>query len=323
MESILVLRVIKTVLSLLGIFGNGLVCIVIYKVSFMHTLTNALIFNQAAVDLVGSVVLLLSSNIPLPDRLSNNAADWLLCRIWIGNLFLWGAFNASTFNLLSMTMERFLAIVFPLRHAQFFSRRLVIILTVGSWVLGIALQGVYIAAVQGFVEGQCFFKSSPRSGFIGALFICLKFFVPALLMLLAYSGIIFVLLRSAGRVGVRAPQTSTLAGTAESGTASLPPHFETRGGSLVRASRNTFKTLLLVFISFFVCWSPNQIIFFMFNLGWPLDFTSIAYVISVSLVALNSCINPVIYGIKYKKFRLSLRKLFGFDITSDVSTVVL
>ena len=118
MESILVLRVIKTVLSLLGIFGNGLVCIVIYKVSFMHTLTNALIFNQAAVDLVGSVVLLLSSNIPLPDRLSNNAADWLLCRIWIGNLFLWGAFNASTFNLLSMTMERFLAIVFPLRHAQ-------------------------------------------------------------------------------------------------------------------------------------------------------------------------------------------------------------
>ncbi|XP_022084978.1 neuropeptide FF receptor 1-like [Acanthaster planci] len=171
MESNLVLRVIKTTVGLFGIVGNGLVCAVIYKIPFMHTLTNALIFNQASVDLLGSVVLLLASNIPVPNRLSSTLADWLLCRVWIGNLFLWGAFNASTFNLLSVTMERFLAIVFPLRHTQFFNRRLVIILTIGSWVLGISLQGAYIAVVQGFIDGKCFFESSPRSRFIGAAFV--------------------------------------------------------------------------------------------------------------------------------------------------------
>ncbi|XP_038055010.1 galanin receptor 2b-like [Patiria miniata] len=320
MESILFLRVVKTIVGLLGIFGNSLVCVVIYKVPFMHSLTNALIFNQAAVDLFGSVVLLLASNIPVPDPLPNTPAGWILCRIWIGNLFLWGAFSASTLNLLSVTMERFFAIVFPFRHTRFFTRRLVIILTVGSWVVGIAEQGVYIAVVQDFVDGRCFFESSSRTRPIGTVFIILQFFVPVFLMFLAYIAIIYVLVRSAKRVGVQ-PHVATASGT-EAETGPVPHRVESQGGSLLRAGRNTFKTLLIVTISYFICWAPNSIIFFLFNLGWPLDFTSVSYIISVSLVAVNSCINPVIYGIKYKRFRQGLRKLFGLGVNVDLTSII-
>ena len=167
METILFLRIVKTIVGLVGIFGNSFVCIVIHKVTFLHTLTNALIFNQAVVDLFGSVMLLLASNIPVADPLLDTPGHWLLCHIWIGNLLLWGAFNASTFNLLSVTMERFFSIVFPFRYRTLFTRRVVVILVCGSWVLGVTLQGVYIAVVHVFQDGKCFFESSSRTRVIG------------------------------------------------------------------------------------------------------------------------------------------------------------
>ncbi len=62
-EPVLLLRIIKTIVGLLGMIGNGIVCVVIYKNKFMHTLTNTFIFNQAVLDGLGSVMLILSSNI--------------------------------------------------------------------------------------------------------------------------------------------------------------------------------------------------------------------------------------------------------------------
>ena len=128
----LVLRILKTAIGVFGILGNTLVCAVIYKVAFLHTLTNALLFNQAAVDLVVSIVLLLESNVPVPDNLPDSTAGWLLCRVWVGDLFLWGTFIASTLNLLSVTVDRFVAIVFPLRYATLLTRRRVVFMVIVS-----------------------------------------------------------------------------------------------------------------------------------------------------------------------------------------------
>ncbi|XP_033631801.1 dopamine receptor 1-like [Asterias rubens] len=285
----------------------------------MHTLTNALIFNQAVIDLFGSVVLLLESNVPVPETLHDTPANWILCHIWLGNLLLWGAFNASTLNLLSVTLERFFAIVFPLRYCGLFTRRVVIVLVCCSWIMGVFLQGLYISVVHVFSGGKCYFESSGRTQLIGAIFICIKFFLPVFIMVFAYASIMFVLKKGVQRLAVAprvitvapvdtAPRVVTVAGSV---TSTAPPAVETRDNSLRRARRNTFKTLLIVFISFLVCWAPNQIVFFLFNLGWPLDFGGNIYVISVSLVAVNSCINPIIYGIKYKRFREGVRKLLG------------
>ena len=134
-------------------------------------------------------------------------------------------------------------------------------------------------------------------------------------MILAYASIMFVLKKGAQRI-VDAPRP--MQSTEPTTTAAKTTRANIRKNPLRRARRNTLKTLVTVFITFLVCWAPNQIIFFLFNLGWPLDFSSVIYIISVCLVAVNSCINPIIYGIKYKRFRQGARKLLGFSVEEDL-----
>ena len=66
METILILRIYKTIVGIVGILGNGLVCVVICKVPAMQTRTNAFIFHQAVVDFFGSTMILLQSEVPYP-----------------------------------------------------------------------------------------------------------------------------------------------------------------------------------------------------------------------------------------------------------------
>ncbi|XP_038052426.1 galanin receptor 2b-like [Patiria miniata] len=309
-ERIIFLRVIKTIVGLLGIFGNALVCLVIYKIKSMHTTTNAFIFNQAAIDFLGSTMLLLSSNIPTPSPVPDNLAGGFLCRLWISNFFLWSFLTASTLNLVSLTFERYVAIVFPFKHGTIYGEVPVRVLIAAAWIIGTA-SSFYDIAFYDVVDGTCQSISVPGSEAVGVMIFLLQYLIPVCAMLVAYIHIIVVLKQSASRVAPPPARTQAM------GSSSV----EAADASLLRARRNTFKTLLIVFITYVVCWTLNSIIFFMFNFGYPLDFNGALYIISVALVAINSCANPVIYAVKYRQFRRGLRQLLGLPvINEDVST---
>ena len=125
-------------------------------------------------------------------------------------------------------------------------------------------------------------------------------------MLVVYIHITVVLKRGAARI--------------EPGlTADSSP--EGQGQSLMRARRNTFKTLLIVFIAFTGCWTPNEVIFLLYSMGVKIDFTSAIYIITLALVATNSCLNPLIYAIKYKQFQKALKTLLGRNVSSEDSSL--
>ncbi|XP_022088087.1 pyroglutamylated RFamide peptide receptor-like [Acanthaster planci] len=309
-EALLVLRIIKTIVGLIGLIGNTLVATVIYRVKFMHTLTNAFICNQAVVDFLGSLFLILSSNIAVPDPLPDTLGYHVVCHLWLSNLFLWAFFTSSTMNLLSLTCERYVAIVYPFKYATLYTTKSVTCIMVVIWLSGLILDGAYTAAVNTYANGQCFYSSAVGSRTLGIVFILVKFFIPAIFMLAVYSHMTVELKRSANRIGAIAPTVSATvnSGPGTSAGGARPLNAEE---SLLRARRNIFKTLLIVFLTFLVCWTPNQVIFFMFNFGWSLDFSGAIYIISVSLVAINSCVNPFIYAFKYKQFRRGFLSLIG------------
>ena len=76
--------------------------------------------------------------------------------------------------------------------------------------------------------------------------------------------------------------------------------------SLLRARRNVLRTLFIVFVSYTICWSPNQIAFFLYNFGLRVDVYGAFFYISIILVQMNTCINPIIYAFKYKQFQSGL-----------------
>ena len=84
-----------------------------------------------------------------------------------------------------------------------------------------------------------------------------------------------------------------------------------------QAKKNVIKTLALVAFCYILCWSWNQIYFFMVNLGYPVDFTSNFYHFSMVMLLRNSVVNPFIYTFQYASFKLAAKQLFCKCLAKD------
>ncbi|XP_038050059.1 allatostatin-A receptor-like [Patiria miniata] len=293
MDAEFVLRIVRTIVGCLGILGNGLVCLVIAKVPVMRTITNAFIFNQAVIDFLASLCLIIKSNC-FPTMPSEPTLAVLYCYIWESGYYLWVFFLASSFNLMVLTSERFVAIVYPFKYVKLFGAKQAGIMIAVVWVTAFGYKA-YLFATREIRNQVCKERDFTAKQLLGVATFLIEYFIPLLFLGFCYVRIILCLKQGAARV---AQQSSS------------PRHGgESLRGSLVRAKRNTIKTLIIVFMSFIVCWSANQISYLMSNFGWPLDFNGNFYIISVSLAAFNSCVNPFIYAIKYRQFKKSARSL--------------
>ena len=70
-------------------------------------------FLQSAIDFFASVILLISS-LTLEDTTKvrrEGILGQLECRLWNTEFFLWALFFASTWNIVAMTIERYVSIV--------------------------------------------------------------------------------------------------------------------------------------------------------------------------------------------------------------------
>ena len=73
--------------------------------------------------------------------------------------------------------------------------------------------------------------------------------------------------------------------------------------SLSKARRNIYRTLFIIIVIHMVAWSGNQVQFLLFGFGFPFDTTSLITQLPLLAVYLSTFINPIIYIIKYEKFR--------------------
>jgi 7 transmembrane receptor (rhodopsin family) len=70
------------------------------------------------------------------------------------------------------------------------------------------------------------------------------------------------------------------------------------------AMRNILKTMTIVVVMFFICISPNQILWLLQNLGViTINFSGWTYYMCMLVQICNVCMNPLIYALKYKDFK--------------------
>ncbi|XP_043417014.1 somatostatin receptor type 5 [Prionailurus bengalensis] len=278
-----VVPVLYLLVCVVGLGGNALVIYVVLRHAKMKTVTNIYILNLAVAD----VLLMLG----LPFLATQNAVSYwpfgpVLCRL-VMTLDGINQFT-SVFCLTVMSVDRYLAVVHPIRSARWRRPRVAKLASAGVWTFSLlmSLPLVVFADIQ---EGwdTCNVSWPEPVGLWGAVFIIytsvLGFFGPLLVICLCYLLIVVKVKASGVRVGA------------------------TRR----RSERKATRMVVVVVVVFAGCWLPFFIVNIV-NLAFVLPAepaSAGAYFFVVVLSYANSCANPVLYGFLSDNFRQSFRKV--------------
>ncbi|XP_072047192.1 allatostatin-A receptor-like [Amphiura filiformis] len=329
MEPVLYLRIVKTTIGLFGMLGNTLLCLLIVTSDLVfqgvhHIKAFPLVLEYRHVpDVPVFFPRILSVHFDVEARLGYHIQELdgrgrLRTTIVtdsgkpflsiLGFRRIFALLVASTFSLVVLTLERYMAIIFPFHYITLFTRKKTVIFVCCIWVLAFAY--ALTDSMRFYMEDNaCMTRKIQWIIGKGIISFCVQYCMPISVMLFAYghNNIMFVLSKKQSGIDTPLDQRSS---NARNINRSTNTHPETLQESLKRARRNVLKTLLLVFVAFVVCWTPNQFFFLFYNLGFNLTLGSPANTVTVIMAQSNSAVNFFVYGFKYKQFRRGIRKLF-------------
>ncbi|XP_071495007.1 allatostatin-A receptor-like [Diadema antillarum] len=294
---------IQVFLSVLGITGNALVMAVLLCRNVVRSSADTLVGNLATADFITSIFIF-----PIPEavRVPKTAIGEMYCRFVYTSFFLWVSILGSIFTLTAASLERYAAVVHPIRWSRYKKRRHMNLCLVLIWFAATALPfELLLSTGVGKASSSCQVEHATYAGQIVlalATFI-FGFLIPASTMLITQ-------LLAARALYM---QSKRFTGTCERGdrsTASLR-HLVAMNRLLVM--------LLIVIIIFIVCLGPQATAFFLYNLR-VLDPSFLYGPIDRILTALslfNSCANPVVYLVLNAQFRAALLKFFTCTKISD------
>ncbi|XP_071483614.1 galanin receptor type 1-like [Diadema antillarum] len=111
---------IQVFLSVLGIGGNALVVAVLLRRGVGRSSADTLVLNLAAADFLTSVF---NFPIPVAVRVPKTATGEIYCRFVFTSFFLWVNILSSIFTLTAASLERYAAVVHPIRWNRYKRRQ--------------------------------------------------------------------------------------------------------------------------------------------------------------------------------------------------------
>uniref|UniRef100_A0A8D0G9Q6 G-protein coupled receptors family 1 profile domain-containing protein n=1 Tax=Sphenodon punctatus TaxID=8508 RepID=A0A8D0G9Q6_SPHPU len=268
----------------LGLSGNTLVIYVVLRYAKMKTVTNIYILNLAIAD----VLFMLG----LPFLATQNAISyWPFGSFWCRLVMTVDGINqfTSIFCLTVMSMDRYLAVVHPIKSTKWRRPRVAKLISTTVWTFSflVVLPVIIFADVQENFQTCNINWPEPISIWSAAFIIytsVLGFFGPLLVICLCYLLIVIKVKSSGIRVG------------------------STRRR---RSERKVTRMVVIIVVVFVLCWLPFYILNIV-NLIFILPEESALvgiYFFVVILSYANSCANPILYGFLSDNFKQSFQKV--------------
>ena len=293
------MKYLFVVIAVVAFIGNTLTVVLFVKKSkWLKKAHGCLIFALSIQDILTAICLLsLPSFVldhdayPLP---SSSIARDIFCSLVWSRYFAFALGITSVYTCLMLTIERWFAVVKPLYYRRYeHSTAVVAALVLIPWVAGLLLEirtpldAKPIEQNGTFICGWKKVESSTTERIPIAVFTFLgSFFIPAMIMVVAYFQIILHMKRSRVRVGVT---TST---------------------ARLKALKHVTLTAFFASAIIVVCWLPDQ-------LYYALSVVELTQLVSPTHSALhllafaNSCINPFIYSFSNREYRNGLKEMFS------------
>ncbi|XP_077984031.1 allatostatin-A receptor-like [Glandiceps talaboti] len=279
----------EIIIAIVGILSNFVVIVVMLgRQSLRSQLTYKLTVSLAVADFISSVFLIprtLRGFFPIPSGILGE----IYCRTFKAT-FLWVSLVASTYSLLAITVERYFAIVHPLSYNTQRRKPSASLIIIVVWLSAFIMQSFCVYNNSYDAEQQtCRYKwpfGEWYQTFAGIGLFFATYFIPLLLLLLAYGRIFMVLRRSSQNCDA------------------------TSSNLTIKARKKVVKMFLIVCLGFGICWAPNQFLFLIANFGYQINYNNKFYDFTRIFAACNVCLNPFIYAVWCRPFRTGFIAIF-------------
>lgn len=317
-------------IALLGVIGNGLVIFVLARVPSLRSFTNVLITNQSVIDFTSSIIFFFLYVTPKPKLPIQPKFAVFVCKFWYSEYPLWAISVSSTVNLVCLTVERYFAVIHPLKYRNRFTINRARLLCLLPWIIGPLheIPWLMVHHISGdlavdennaTIDNRSCWATWPEEPVgLQKAFGCIVFIdhylMPLSIMVYVYIRIVVRLRKDMPtlRMGVGV-SSSTLPGSRKENhedsdlhknkKSSMKLPSQPRRRFAIMASRSVLKTMVIVSLAYLICWGPNEILYLLFNLGIAVDFSSVYYYTTVIFVLCNMCLNPIIYAFHYGELR--------------------
>ncbi|KAM4898813.1 SSR1 protein, partial [Sylvia borin] len=281
--SAILISFIYSVVCLVGLCGNSMVIYVILRYAKMKTATNIYILNLAIADelLMLSVPFLVTSTL-----LHHWPFGSLLCRLVLSvdaiNMF------TSIYCLTVLSVDRYIAVVHPIKAARYRRPTVAKMVNLGVWVLSILIILPIIifsntaANSDGTVACNMLMPEPTQRWLV--VFVVYTFLMGFLLPVVAICLCYILIIAKMRMVALKAG-------------------WQQRK----RSERKITLMVMMVVMVFVICWMPFYIVQLV-NVFVEQDDATISQ-LSVILGYANSCANPILYGFLSDNFKRSFQRL--------------
>lgn len=274
--------VIFSFIALVAFLGNSLVLyVLVTRPQYLRQPYSVCILNLAATDCLTAIFLIVSRFLYLPPTPKNVIAGEVFCRTMWSSWILFSLGYVSIYMCLVLTIERWFAVVKPLLYISIQPWHVKIVLSF-VWLWGPAVNVTTLFRVKFIVaEQRCtWVPLNVANSMLPWMDFKLQSIVPFAAMIVLYTHLLHVM------KGL--------------------PNQSSHRFLLIRKITNT---ALVASSAIVVCWLPGRISFMLskFNLTDP---DGIPHYCLIILTFLNSCVNPLLYGIYGSVFRKEYTKIF-------------
>ncbi|XP_037666471.1 galanin receptor type 2 [Choloepus didactylus] len=280
-----IVPVLFALIFLVGTVGNALVLAVLLRGGQAASTTNLFILNLGVADLCFIVCC-------VPFQATIYTLDgWvfgsLLCKAV--HFFIFLTMHASSFTLAAVSLDRYLAIRYPLHSRELRTPRNALAAIALIWGLSLLFSGPYLSYYrQSRLANLTVCHpawSAPRRRAMDLCTFVFSYLLPVLVLGLTYVRTLRYLWRAVDPVAA--------------------------GSGARRAKRKVTRMIVIVAALFCLCWMPHHVIILCVWFGrFPLTRATYALRILSHLVSYaNSCVNPIVYALVSKHFRKGFRKI--------------
>ena len=285
-----------------AIVGNTLILASLYRFTCLHTKTNAFVLNLAIADLFLAVLAMPFTFI------TSIKYDWIfgkaMCQILgvLNSIFC----EASIMTLTFVSLERFVAIVYPLKYEILVTPKRV------KFVIGyIWLQAVLCAFSTFFFSEFTFLKFESictvdwgRNVAYTLVFAIVFLYVPFLVTAVLYCVILQTAIKQRRRIDlIKVGEITT-----ECRSQGPGKNSEVTGVKKTTKEHKATVMIAIVVGTFCICWFPHSVGVFCI-LDPNCNFNDSFYVATTWLAMLNSAMNSIIYGLMNRSFRRAFKSV--------------